>query len=118
MNGGSGLHCPQRSDPGDFGERHHQMLPVGTHAESRAPPHEILPGATRRGIVHADVEQMDARPVLGVEPADVGQRPGRFDHDRHAMELVMAGMKHVPAQATAPAPKCLSKAFARSPAMD
>jgi hypothetical protein len=34
------------------------------------------------------------------------------------MELVMAGMKHVPAQATAPAPKCLSKAFARSPAMD
>jgi hypothetical protein len=34
------------------------------------------------------------------------------------MELVMAGMKHVPAQAAAPAPKCFSNAFTRSPAMD
>jgi hypothetical protein len=94
------------------------MLPVGAYAEPSAPANELLPSAARGRVVHADVEQMDARRVLGVEPSDVGQRPGRFDHDGHAMELVMAGMKHVPAQAAAPAPKCFSKAFTRSPAID
>jgi hypothetical protein len=114
-NGGSGLHCPQRSDPGDFGERHHQMLPVGTHAESRAPPHEILPGATRRGIVHTDVEQMDARPVLGVEPADIGQRAPGLDYYGDTVQLVVTRVKDVPAQTAAP--KCLSNAFTSSPAI-
>ena len=94
------------------------MLPVRAHAEPRAPLHEIFPSSTRGGIVHSDVQEMEARRVLGVEPPDVGQRPRCLDHDSHAMELVMAGMKDVPAQAAAPAPKCLSKAFTRSLAMD
>jgi hypothetical protein len=68
--------------------------------------------------VHADVEQMDSRLVLGIEPADIRERARGLYHDGDAVQLVVAVMKDVPAQAAAPAPKCLSNAFTRSPAMD
>ena len=101
------LDVPQPRDPGDVGTRYDQMLPVAAHPEPRAPTYEIVASSIRRGgIVHTHVEQVHASLVRG------------FHHDGHAVELVVAVMKHVCAQAAAPAPKCLSNAFTRSPAMD
>src|SRR5919109_2070093 len=113
------LDVPQPRDPGDVGARHDEVLPVAAHPEPRAPAHEIVASSIRRGgIVHTHVEQMPARLVLGVEPADVRECARGFHHDGHAVELVVTVMKDVSAQAAAPAPKCLSNAFTRSPAMD
>jgi len=94
------------------------MLPVGAYAEPSAPANELLPSAARGRVVHADVEQMDAGLVLGVESPDVSEGTGRLHYDRHTVELVVTRVKDVACQAAAPAPKCLSKALVRSPAMD
>jgi hypothetical protein len=56
-----------------------------------------------------------ARIVLGVEPADIGQRAGGLDHHGDAVQLVVARVKDVPAQTAAP--KCLSNALTSSPAI-
>lgn len=112
------LYFSQPSDPRDLGARHNEVLTVGAHAEARAAAHEILAGAARCGVVHSDVEQMDAVLVLGVETPYVRDGAGRLHDDRNTVELVVPRMKDVSAQATAPALKCLSKAFTRSPAMD
>ena len=93
------------------------MLAVGAHAEASTAADELLTGAARRSVVHADVEQMDTRRVLGVESAHVGEQARGLHYDGHAVEIVMAVMKDVPGQAAAPA-MCLSKALVRSPAMD
>jgi hypothetical protein len=61
---------------------------------------------------------MHARGILRVEAPDVGERTGGLHDDGHAVELVVARMKDVSAQAAAPAPKCLSNALVRSLAMD
>jgi hypothetical protein len=112
------LDFSQPRDPGHIGARNDQVLAIGAHAKPRAPAHEVLACSTRRGIVYADIEQMHAGVVFGVEPADVCHRARGLHHDGDAVELVMALMKDLPAQAAAPAPKCRSKAFTRSPAMD
>lgn len=112
------LYFSQPSDSRDLGARHNEVLPVGVYTEARAPAHEILSGAAPCGVVHADVEQMDAVLVLDVESPYVRDGAGRLHDDGDAVELVVPWMKDVPAQAAAPALKCLSKAFTRSPAMD
>lgn len=68
--------------------------------------------------MHADIEQVQPRLVLGIEASDVGERTDRLHHYGDAVQLVVARVKDVAAQTAAPAPKCLSNAFVRSPAID
>lgn len=93
------------------------MLPVRAHTEAGAPADILVTGPARPGIMDADVEQVHARLVLGVEPAHIGQRPESLHDHGDAMQRVPRLMKGMPAQTVAPAPKCLSKAFTSSPAM-
>ena len=73
------------------------------------------------GVVHADVVQVHAALVLAVEAAHVGRGAVRLEHDRDAVQLLMAWMKDVsrhrlPAQTVAP--QWRSNAAVRSAAID
>lgn len=94
------------------------MPPVGTNAEPRAPANELLASAARRRVVQADIEQMKAGLILGVESPYIREGSGRLHHHGDTVELGVTRMEDMPGQAAAPAPKCLSKALVRSPAMD
>ena len=62
------------------------------NAELVAPPQELLfRRAARRGVVHADVVQVDAALVLAVESAHVGRGAVRLEHDGDAVQLLMPG---------------------------
>ena len=92
------------------------MLLLGAHAESGAAPHVVVLRSPAGRIMHADVQQMDAALILGIEPAHVRERPLGLHHHRDAVQIVVARVKDVPAQTAAP--KCLSNALTRSPAID
>src|SRR5687768_4758917 len=91
------------------------MRPLGSDPEFRAPTHVLVLRPAGRRVVHADVEQVHARLVLRVEPADIGHRAAGFDHHGDAVQLVVPGVKDVPAQTAAP--KCFSNALTNSPAI-
>ena len=65
------LDLAERSDAGDLGPRDDQLLSIGADPEPRAAPDVIVPRPARRRVMDPDVEQVNARGVLRVEPAQV-----------------------------------------------
>lgn len=92
------------------------MLPIGTNAEPGGPIEIVLTPTTEACVVHADIEEVDARLILVIEAAHVGLRAVGLDHDGDAVKLVMPGMKDVTHDQTV-APQYLSKAAVRFAAM-
>jgi hypothetical protein len=91
------------------------MRPFGADTELGAAPHVLGLRPAGRRIVNAHIEQVHAGGVLGVEPADIGQRAPGLDYYGDTVQLVVTRVKDVPAQTAAP--KCLSNAFTSSPAI-
>ena len=91
------------------------MRSLGTNAELCAPPEVFVPRPARHRVVNSHVEQVYTRLVLRVEPADIRERAAGLDYDGDPVQLVVSRVKDVPAQTAAP--KCLSNALTRSPAM-
>lgn len=61
------------------------------------------------------IEQMHAPLVFRIESADIREGTSGLDHHGDPVELVVPRVEDVPAQTAAP--KCLSNAFTRSPAI-
>ena len=110
-----GLDLDELRDPRDFLTRHHEMRPFGTDTELGASAYVLVLRPAGPRVVYAHIEQVHASLVLSVEPADVSQPSAGLDHHGDAVELVVSRVKDVPAQTAAP--KCLSNALTRSPAI-
>ncbi len=87
----------ERRHIGDLVRRQQHVLVLGAHAELQEPPKEVVPALLGcRRVVYGSIEQVHPMLVLLVEAPHPGPGAGRVDYDRHAVELVMSGMKDVP----------------------
>jgi hypothetical protein len=89
-------HCSKSCDPDDLSNRNDQMFVVAADAELGTPPDVLLLGrASRRGIVHSDIQQMHPALILAVVPAHIGQGPLGLEHDRDPVQLCVPRMENV-----------------------
>ena len=77
----------------------------------------LVSGASRRAIVHPDIQHVHAARVFAVVPPDVRQRSIGLDHNGYPMQLRVAWMKYVPGHQATAAPKNRSNAALRSAAI-
>ena len=112
-SGGLVMEICQLCNPRDDVLRHHYLLPIRPDAELQAPADELVLGSPVP-LVNPHVQHPDAALIFGVEAAHESFPAVRFQHDRDAVQLVVAGMKDVTHTAAA---KCRSKAAVRSAAI-